>query len=76
MKGTMLDEQKRLKELMGAKFREKETGLEYRVVDVYHNIYKDVCLKIVRPDGKSRELIEGSEDYHKKFERIDGCLPQ
>ena len=71
MKGTMLDEQKRLKELVGATFRENKTYTVYRVIQVYHNIYKDVCLKLSDSEGNTRELIEGSEEYYKNFSRVD-----
>lgn len=67
---NMLEEQKRLKELVGTCFVEKSTGTYWKVESVSHNIYKDVVLKITTTTGKSRELVEGSEDYYKKFERV------
>ena len=71
MEGTMLDEQKRLKELVNTLFKEKDTGIIWRVSSTSHNIYKDVVLRLVSPTGKSRELVEGSEEYYKNFSRVD-----
>lgn len=67
---NMLEEQERLKELIGAGFIEKDGRKYWKVVSVSHNIYKDVVLKIQDDYGNTKELIEGSEDYHKKFERV------
>ena len=66
----MLQEKQRLKELVGACFKDKVTQKEWSVEKVSHNIYKDVVLTLKDSDGKKTELIEGSEDYYKKFERI------
>lgn len=67
---NMLEEKERLKNLVGRRFFDSKTGVEYRVVEVYHNIYKDVCMKLVSPGGKTYELVEGSEDYYKRFRRL------
>lgn len=70
MRGTMLDEQKRLKELVGKRFEEVPTGIIWRVESVTHNIYKDVILRLKSPTGKSRELMEDSEEYYKNFKEM------
>ena len=67
---NMLEEEQRLKDLVGVYFREKVTGHVWRVATVSHNIYKDVCLGLKDFSGKSKELIEGSEEYYKNFERV------
>lgn len=67
---NMLEEKERLKNLVGRRFFDSQIGVECRVVEVYHNIYKDVCMKLVYPEGKTRELVEGSEDYYKRFRRL------
>ena len=64
---NMLEEKERLKNLVGTTFLEKVTGILWRVASVVPNIYKDVVLKLKSPTGRTRELIEGSEDYYKNF---------
>ena len=64
---NMLEEKERLKNLVGTTFLEEATGILWRVAFVDHNIYKDVVLKLKSPTGRTRELIEGSEDYYKNF---------
>lgn len=65
----MIEEKKRLKALVGTYVKEKSTGTFYKITEVYHNIYKDVCYKLLNMSThKTRELIEGSEEYVKNFE--------
>lgn len=70
MRGTMLDEQKRLKELIGKSFKEEPTGIVWRVESVTHNIYKDVILRLISPTGRTRELMEDSEEYYTNFKEM------
>lgn len=66
---NMIEEKKRLKALVGTYVKEKSTRHFYKITEVYHNIYKDVCYKLLdMTTGKTRELIEGSEEYVKNFE--------
>lgn len=73
---NMLEEQKRLQSLVETEFMEKATGHIWIVVSVSHNIYKDVVLHIVNEHGQKRELIEGSEEYYRKYMRLGQCTPQ
>ena len=67
--GDMLQEKKRLTDLIGTDFVEVETGTIWTVHATSHNIYKDVVLHLHNVKGNNRELIEGSEEYYKKFMR-------
>lgn len=66
---NMLEEKERLKNLVGRRFFDTQTGIEYTVIEVYHNIYRDVCMKLAS-GRKTYELVEGSEDYYKRFRRL------
>lgn len=71
---NMLEEQKRLMNLIGTEFVEVENGTIWRVTAISHNIYKDVVLIMYDEHANKKELIEGSEDYYKKFmRREDVC---
>lgn len=66
----MIQEKQRLKDLVGTSFKEKATGILWRVESVSHNIYKDVVLHLKSPTGRTHELIEGSEEYYLMFRRV------
>lgn len=70
MAKTMIDEINRLKNLIGAGFIEKDNRKYWKVVSISHNIYKDVVFKLQDDYGTTKELIEGSEEYYKNFERV------
>lgn len=65
------EEKRRLDSLINTHFKENSTGIIWRVQAVEHNIYKDVVLKLISPLGRTTELIEDSEDYHKNYKRVD-----
>lgn len=65
---NMIEEKKRLESLKGTYLKELSSGEYYKIMEVYHNIYKDVCFKLMNMHThKFRELIEGSEEYCKNF---------
>ena len=71
---NMLEEKKRLIDLIGTDFVETTNGTIWTVKAVSHNIYKDVVLILTNNSGKRKELIEGSEEYYKNFmRRSDVC---
>ena len=68
--GDIYSEKERLNNLVGKHFRDTETGVTYKVLKVYHNIYKDVCTMLIDTKGRTRELIEESKEYYTKFEEV------